>query len=175
MFKELFNETSPTITYNDNADLTTSDVKYFTDRYKHKIVRLPKENYTDTFIYIPEMSINFNDIVFTNHTHYDFKYILTFNDRLFILSHTCFCGKRSEEFNSEYSQADLDRIKLVKDGKDEFVIVPEIELSIDDIIQGRYTRDFRVKSSWLVCLMMKLVEIKPEDDKAESFGEKAEV
>jgi hypothetical protein len=164
MLSELFNETE-FIGYSGKIDLDDPDVKYYMNLFKRKIIILPDANYTKDFIYIPEVAIKFTDVVFTNHLHVDFKYLVRINNRNFILSQSCFCGKRTDNFKADTPEDQIKRIKLWVDDKgDEYIIVPETKFTIQDIKTNQYIKEYRVKHSWLVCLLMKLIEVKPEEN-----------
>ena len=148
------------------VDMEDENVKEILERYKKQIVVLPEANYTDDILYIPEFAIKFDDIVCKEHVNIDFKYILGLNNRIFVLIQSCFCGRNTKEFNLSTDINTLKKLKLVKDEDgDDLLVIPEIEMPMDNLIDCKYINEYRIKSSWLVSVYIKLQEIFKKDDK----------
>lgn len=175
MYENLF-ETLSCINYSQ-IDMEDNEVKFLMQRYKKQILVLPQSNYTPNTLYIPEMEIKFKDIVFRNNIHVEFKYLISINGRKFLLMQSCFCGKKGKDFKPDTPMETLDKIRLVKDkeGDEDLVVVPEVELTIDNIKTGKYVKEYRVKNSWLVSVYMKLQEIKNEVDEQIEKSEENDV
>jgi hypothetical protein len=159
------------ICYNPIVNHDDKNLIYYLNRYKHNLVVLPQQNYQYDRIYIPEMSIPYENLVFTNHMQVHFKYILTFNERQFILSHSCFCGKMDKNFKPEFPEDQVGKLKLFKDDKEmKFIIVPETELDIETLKTGKHAKEYILRGKWLICSLMKLKEIDDEEIANEEEG-----
>lgn len=164
MFLNLFDSIND-ICYNENFNYNNKKILFNMKRYKNSLVMLPRANYESDKIYIPEMSIPYDNLVFTNHMQVHFKYILRFNERIFIVSHSCFCGKITKDFKPEFPDEQIERMRLYKDEKnDKFIIIPETILDKEILRTGKHAKEYIIKSKWLICSLIKMLEISDNNE-----------
>ena len=143
------------------SDIDDNDVeiKHLLDKYKKQIVILPEANYFNNDLYIPEMAINFTSVLINDHIIHEIKYIVSLNNRKFLLYYSCFCGKNTKEFNTNDISC-FEKLKLIRDDKNDYLlIIPEIVLTSENFKSAKYIKEYIIKKKWIASIYIKISEI----------------